>query len=427
MKSRELEHKYVPKRLLLGVFLSTKEYHYMPKDVEQEKQVASSDAEESASVQSGGSGMPTATVEGAEDEKLSEQVGEPTHALTDQSSISSCALPYKQELQLRGKSNYTVTCFLSDLKMLGDYVGHDIPVGRITKEHLTAWLMKLKFGESKAVTVSNMPVSETSTLETSASETPALETSVPETTVPEVPAHKATTHKPPAPKTMARRMTFLKNFFSWLAAEGIISDDPAATLVLERPLPPLPELLSPDEIKSLLQAASADPRCYCLVYLVLYAGLKKEEIMALRVQHVDLLDPHKPQITVHFEPSTGKQHRERRLVMPAEFTSIFQKYQAAFDISDTLFPCTDRNLNYILARAVEAAGIQKAADGTNRVTLQLLRDIFAVQQLQDGTSFDTLREKLGLSNEAWLETREKYRRLAFPKLPSVVSTLLAGQ
>jgi integrase/recombinase XerD len=398
----------------------------MPKDVEQEKQVASSDADARMGVQSGEFGMPTVTVECAEDEEISEQVGEQTHALTDQSSISSCVLPYKQELQSRGKSNYTVTCFLSDLKMLSDYVGHDIPIGRITKEHLTGWLMKLKFGESKVVTVSNMPISETATLEASASEIPASEASVPKTTLPEIHSIKASTHKPPAPKTMARRMTFLKNFFSWLASEGIISDDPAATLVLERPLPPLPELLSPDEIQSLLRAASADPRCHCLVYLVLYAGLKKEEIMALHMQHVDLLDPHKPQITVHFEPSTGKQHRERRLVMPAEFTAILQKYQAAFDISDTLFPCTDRNLNYILARAVDAAAIKKAADGTNRVTLQLLRDTFAVQQLQDGTSFDTLREKLGLSNEAWLETREKYRRLAFPKL-SVVSTLPAGQ
>src|SRR5438552_12100663 len=68
-----------------------------------------------------------------------------THPLTDQSSVASCAIPYQQELMLRGKSNYTITCFLSDLKMFGDYVGHDTPVGRITKEHLTDWLMKLKF------------------------------------------------------------------------------------------------------------------------------------------------------------------------------------------------------------------------------------------------------------------------------------------
>src|SRR6266851_653315 len=194
-----------------------------------------------------------------------------THPLTDQSSLAACFIPYQQDLKLRGKSDYTVTCFLSDLKMFSDYAGRDTPVGRITKEQLTDWLMKLRFG---------------------------------------------TKGQTPAPKTMARRVTFLRNFFSWLAREGVIRENPSASLVLERPLPPLPQLL---------------------------------------------------------------------------------------------FVCTDRNLNYILARSVKAAGIKK------RVTLQLLRDSFAVQQLRSGVPPETLREKLGLSDEAWLESREKYRRLAFPK------------
>src|SRR5215471_11149158 len=46
-----------------------------------------------------------------------------THPLTDQSSLAACFIPYQQDLQLRGKSDYTVTCFLSDLKMFSDYAG----------------------------------------------------------------------------------------------------------------------------------------------------------------------------------------------------------------------------------------------------------------------------------------------------------------
>ncbi|HLG75697.1 MAG TPA: tyrosine-type recombinase/integrase [Ktedonobacteraceae bacterium] len=283
--------------------------------------------------------------------------------LTDQSSLSACALPYRQELALRGKSNYTITCFLSDLKMFSDFAGPDTPVGRISKEFLVDWLMKLKFG---------------------------------------------TNGQTPAPKTMARRVTFLKNFFSWLAREGVLREDPSATLTLERPMPPLPELLLDEEIQRLLEKAAEDPRCQTLVYLVLYAGLKKEEVMGLQVHHVDLSDERTPLITVHFAASAGKQHRERRLALPPEFSTIFRRYQELYHVKESVFSCTDRNLNYILARAVQAAGIQK------RVTLQLLRDTFAVQQLLSGTSMDALREKLGLSDEAWLESREKYRRLAFP-------------
>src|SRR6266513_3254608 len=287
-----------------------------------------------------------------------------TNPLTEQSSLAACAIPYQQELMLRGKSNYTVTCFLSDLKMFSRFVGQDTPVGRITKEQLTDWLMKLKFG------------------------------------------NKGQT---PAPKTMARRVTFLKNFFTWLAREGIIREDPSASLVLERPLPPLPELLFDNEIERLLEASEDDPRSHCLVYLVLHAGLKKEEVMGLKLDHIDLSNPQVPMITVHFPAATGKQHRERRLALPAEFTTILKQYRAKYQPTEALFVCTDRNLNYILARSVKAAGIKK------RVTLQLLRDTFAVRQLKAGVTPDALREKLGLSEEAWLESREKYRRLAFSK------------
>lgn len=289
----------------------------------------------------------------------------PAHmvALTDQTSLGACSDPYRKELMLRGKSNYTVTCFLSDLKMMMDFLGADIPVGRITKEHVTDWLMKLKFGK------------------------PGLM---------------------PAPKTMARRVTFLKNFFTWLEREHIIRENPAGSLTLERPQPPLPELLSDEEVLQLLEAAQVDARCHCLIYLISQAGLKKEEVMGLKVHHIDLLDPQTPLVSIRFAASPNKQHRERRIVLSAVFTDIFRRYLQSYHVTDVVFPCTDRNLNYILARAVKTAGIQK------RVTLQLLRDTFAVQQLRDGVSLDGLREKLGLSDEAWLESKEKYRRLAFP-------------
>ncbi len=287
-----------------------------------------------------------------------------THPLTDQSSLSACVLPYQQDLQLRGKSAYTITCFLSDLRMFSDFAGRETPVGRVTKEQLTDWLMKLKFGKKG---------------------------------------------QPPAPKTMARRVTFLKNFFSWLAREGVLREDPSTSLVLERPLPPLPQLLFDDEVQRLMEKAAEEPRTHCLVYLVLHAGLKKEEVTGLKVEHIDLSDAAAPAITVHFAAATNKQHRERRLTLPAEFTGILKRYMAKYHPADELFVCTDRNLNYILARPVKAAGINK------RVTLQLLRDTFAVQQLRDGVPPDGVREKLGLSDEAWLESREKYRRLAFSK------------
>lgn len=281
--------------------------------------------------------------------------------LTASATLGACALAYQEHLRRTDHSAYTVTCFLSDLRMLTEFLGRETPLYRIARSDLTRWLDHLKWDRGAK----------------------------------------------PAPKTMARRVTFLKNFFGWLASETILAEDPSANIALSRPSPPLPELLFDDEVARLQEAAKADVRCHLLVMLLLATGLKKEEVMGLRLQHVDISDPEHPAIEVHF-PGQAKRRRERRMELPAEWTAVYERYITRFHPQEHVFECTDRNLNYVLAAAVKRARIEK------RVTLQLLRDIYAVWQLRAGVSLEALREKLGLSEEAWYETAEKYRKLAFP-------------
>jgi len=148
-----------------------------------------------------------------------------THPLTDQSSVSACFIPYQQDLQLRGKSEYTITCFLSDLRMLSEFVGRDTPVGRITKEQLTDWLVKLKFGKGR--------------------------------------------DKMPAPKTMARRVTFLKNFFFDADLSHIMQHGCKPQLThlrgRENDLPQRPRLRAIDgfrQVHGVVRYAHAMARCH---------------------------------------------------------------------------------------------------------------------------------------------------------------------
>ena len=281
--------------------------------------------------------------------------------LTPAATLGACALPYQDYLRRTDHTAYTITCFLSDLRLLTAFLGRETQLRAITGDTLADWLGHLRW-------------------------------------------ERAT---PPAPKTMARRATFLKNFFGWLAKEEILRDDPSQRIVLSRPAPPLPELLYEDEIARLEQAAAEDPRCQLLVMTLLATGLKKEELMAVALRHVDVSNPDEPALEVHF-PGQAKRRRERRMALPAGWTAVYQRYMERYQPRERLFECTDRNLNYVLAAAVKRAGIAK------RVTLQLLRDIFAVRQLRAGVTLDELREKLGLSEEAWYEIAEKYRKLAFP-------------
>jgi integrase/recombinase XerD len=275
--------------------------------------------------------------------------------------LGASALPYREYLRRTDHSAYTITCFLSDLRMFADFVGREVELRAITSAQLGDWLTHLRLDGATR----------------------------------------------PAPKTIARRITFLRNFFGWLTNEGVLTSDPSTQIALSRPTPPLPELLFEDEVRRLEEAAAQDVRSHVLVLLLLATGLKKEEVMGLRLGHVDLSDPEHPAIEVRF-PGQAKRRRERRMELPAAWTAAYQRYVERYQPRERLFECTDRNLNYVLAAAVKRAGLQK------RVTLQLLRDIYAVRQLRAGVPLEELREKLGLSEEAWYETAEKYRKLAFP-------------
>lgn len=290
--------------------------------------------------------------------------------LTPDAPLGACRLPYQQYLRRTERTRNTMTCFLSDLGLLISGLGPDRPVRTISRHDLAKWLEAMS-QRPRSTRFSGHP------------------------------------GDGPAPKTMARRRTFLKNFFGFLVLEGVLPADPTATIALRRPLPALPELLFDDEVERLVAAASEEIRCHLLVLLLLEAGLKKEEVMGLRLRDVDMSDLQHPAIEVHF-PGRAEQRRERRLALSAEWGALYRRYLDQTRPLEHVFECTGRNLNYILAAATRRAHLEK------EVTLQRLRDVYAVRQLRAGVPPDQVRERLGLSDEAWYESSEKYRKLAFP-------------
>ncbi len=106
--------------------------------------------------------------------------------LAPTTTLAGCALAYDEHLRRTDHSTYTVICFLSDLRMLTDFLGKEVELGRITTQNLADWLAHLRFDSASR----------------------------------------------PAPKTIARRITFLRNFFGWLAGAGIVPADPAARIAL---------------------------------------------------------------------------------------------------------------------------------------------------------------------------------------------------
>jgi integrase/recombinase XerD len=197
-------------------------------------------------------------------------------------------------------------------------------------------------------------------------------------------------------------VTALKNYFRWLAGDNIIPSSPAEALVFERVIPPLPDILDRKEAERFAEAALKTPFEHVVVMLILGAGLKRSELLALKKEHINISDPLRPTVKVK-----GKKHyTERILVLPLDFVQSYNAFVEQYKPESPVFKCTERSLNYVLSCIANRAGINK------HVSCQILRDSFAVQCLRAGEKMDAVLKKLGLARTtANEETRHKYQRL----------------
>lgn len=204
------------------------------------------------------------------------------------------------------------------------------------------------------------------------------------------------------PKTVSRKVSAIRNYFRWLTAEGVLAHNPAEAIKAEQITSPLPDLLYEGECQQLLQTASRDPRTYLLVSLLLETGLKKAELMALRVTHFDFSNRYQPELWVKH---SGKQvFKDRKLKLPASITPAFDDYVQKYQVTDLVFPCSPQFVSQLLRDIAREAGVRK------QISAGILRDTFVVRSVQQGVPLAGVLEKIGLSDISY-ESRKKYERL----------------
>jgi site-specific recombinase XerD len=205
------------------------------------------------------------------------------------------------------------------------------------------------------------------------------------------------------PKTVSRKVAAIANYFRWLAAEKVLEKNPAQGIRAARVTAPLPDLLYESECKQLLATASQDPRTYLLVLLVLETGLKKSELLELQVSNFDFSNKYQPELWVRHG---GKAvFKDRRLKLPGHFVDVFNDYVRQYDITDALFPFTQRTVSQLLADAGRNAKISK------KVSAGILRDMFVVRSVKQGGKLEDAFEKIGLAKSSYDDARKKYGRL----------------
>jgi integrase/recombinase XerD len=290
--------------------------------------------------------------------------------MTAHSSLRAAMGAFEIYMQQQGFAENTAKAFLSDLNILAEFIGVGTAISDISTRdlnHFTRWL------------VSERGV-------------------------------------PCSPKSLARRVTTLKVFFGWLTETGVLPNDPAAPVIHKPVITPLPTILSDAEVERMLGVTQAlrhaekpDTRPHLLVTLLLHTGIKKGECMNIVMNHLDFSDPTQPVLWIRYA-NPRRRHKERKLRLPAWWPAVLAEYRAQYEPQDALFPCTARNLEYVLKHVAEEAELSQG------ISFEMLRWTCAVRDYRAGMGADKLRQKLGISKITWREVGTKIAKLAGPAL-----------
>ena len=236
-----------------------------------------------------------------------------------------------------------------------------------------------------------------------------------------------------SPKTVARKLSAVREFFKFLYTEKDIKDNPAADVLTPKQEKPLPKFLSEDEIKRLTAAAKecSGPKgrqMTAMLELMYASGLRVSELVSL------------PENCINFDRRQvfvrGKGSKERVVpVAPAAIQAVFD-YLEQRDCfiregrrSIWLFPSKSSRSGHIsrdtfFKRLKELA--VKAGIYPSRVTPHVLRHSFATHLLNHNADLRSVQKMLGHES---INTTEIYTHILSDKLLETVQKLhpLAGK
>lgn len=233
-----------------------------------------------------------------------------------------------------------------------------------------------------------------------------------------------------APRTAARRMSTLSQFFRFLLGEGIRDDDPTTLIDRPRQSLRLPKYLSEADVDRLLAAAraAATPAGLRLAALmeVLYAtGLRVSELVGLPLSALAAEDD------VLIVRGKGGKERIVPLTDPAmACLGAYAKVRATFVAravatrhgradSPWLFPSRSRFGHLTRARFAQLLNDLAIAAGLDpaRVSPHVIRHSFASHLLAHGADLRSLQQMLG---HADITTTQIYTHVQAGRLQSLV-------
>ncbi|MBI5575133.1 MAG: tyrosine recombinase XerC [Deltaproteobacteria bacterium] len=210
--------------------------------------------------------------------------------------------------------------------------------------------------------------------------------------------------------TMARKISAVRSFFSFLMGQGEIGGNPAAELTAPRREMRLPDFLPVDEMMDLLRSlprgGEREDRDAAIIELLYSSGLRVGELVSLRAEDVNL-----DERTVRV---SGKGRKVRIVPVGEKAAGALKAY---LDSSGRGYSAERgaplfRNLRggALTARSVARIleGALRRAASERHLSPHGLRHSFATHLLESGADLRAIQEMLG---HASLSTTQRYARV----------------
>ena len=238
-----------------------------------------------------------------------------------------------------------------------------------------------------------------------------------------------------APRTLARRISAMRQFFRFLVSDGARVDDPTAGLDTPRLGRPLPKILSEAEVERLIAAAACWPggegaRLRCVIELLYATGLRVSELVGLPLA-ASRRDPrfllvrgkgNKERVV----PLSGPARQALAAYLDARFRFLPQGRQSSSNTANPkmarwLFPSraaeghlTRQRCGLLLKELALAAGLDPA-----RLSPHVLHHAFASHLLDHGADLRSVQQMLG---HADIATTQIYTHVQSGRLRRLVES-----
>lgn len=230
-----------------------------------------------------------------------------------------------------------------------------------------------------------------------------------------------------AVRTVARRLSALRQFYRFLVSEDVRQDDPTTTIESPKQGRTLPKTLSESEVSALIKTAAQaggpeSIRLVCLLEMLYATGLRVSELVGLPLSALGENN--------QFLMISGKAGRERMVPLsdPAQkalkaYTEVRKQFIAADDQnrqSKWLFPSRTSDSGHLTRQrfAQLLKDLARAADiEEGRVSPHVLRHAFATHLLSHGADLRSVQKMLG---HADIATTQIYTHIVGDKLKKTV-------